>query len=202
MNELMERRRALMGGISAGARNPIYQIRNTAVASGESISTGVRAFAADLAVTILLDFTADTNPTGSTSKGSIHKLLQMGSTRELCIGKYNRTDETLSLWWMPASNSDKTALTGVPSAAGRKRFAITHAANANELQLKAKVNDGDVSSVTKTKTFAASDAILSAGYYSDPPPEVNTAGLPTGTINRLAIYDTVLSDAEIDAFLA
>lgn len=184
------------------SRTPIYQIQNVTVAAGDSISTGIAILAQNLSVTILLDFTVSVNSTASGAQGSIHKLLQMGSTREMCIGKYNRTDETLSLWWMPASNSDKTTLTGVPSAAGRKRFAITHASNANELQLKAKVNDGDVSSVTKTKSFAASDAILSAGYYSDPPPEVNTAGLPTGTINRLAIYDTVLSDAEINAFLS
>lgn len=183
-------------------RAPIYQIQNMAVVSGDAISTGVAILAQDLAVTILLDFTASVNPTGSGVKGSIGKLLQMGTTRELCIGKYSRHDETLSLWWLPSSNTDYTSISGVPSAAGRKRFVIVHPANSDEILLKAKAEGGTLFSMTKTKPFAATDAILSAGYYSDPPPEVNTAGLPAGTINKLAIYDTVLSEAEINAFFS
>ena len=173
-----------------------------AVASGDSISTGIRPFAADQAVTILFDYTANTNPTGSSSKGSIQKLLQMGSTRELCIGKYNRQDATLSLWWLPSSNANYTGISNMPSAPGRKRFAITHEANSNDILLKMRVDDGAPFSITSTKTFVPTDAILSAGYYSDPPPEVNTAGLPAGTINNFTIYDAVLSETEIEAFLA
>lgn len=194
---IIDRRRAIMS-----AKRPIYQIQNVTVSAGASISTGVQPFVANKSTTILFDFTANTNPTGATSLGSIHKLLQMGTTRELCIGKYSRQDATLSLWWMPTSNADHRTISDMPSAAGRKRFAITHHANSNEISLKMQYNNGTPFSMTATKTFTPTDAVLSAGYYTNPLPETNTAGLPSGTINKLAIYDRVLSEQEISAFFA
>lgn len=194
---LINRRRGLLS--MGGEAGLLFRRKNVEVEAGGCLDTGVAILQADLDVTVALDFTAASNPGGSTDKGCLYKLLQMGTTRELCIGKYNGGSSKYSCWWLPTSNSDCTEMNNTSPSVGRKRIVVSHEANANGLTVYTKMNDGTVYTHTYTKTFAASDAKLSVGYLSD---EGSRGGLPDGTINEISVYSRILSADEIDAFFA
>ena len=189
------RRRGLM--CMGGEPGLLFRRKNIEMQTGECLDTGIEILQAGLSVTVLLDYTSTNNPTSSSAKGSIYKLLQMGTTREVCVGKYDRANSELMYWWMPSSNKDYTTMTGVTASAGRKRIAVTHAANSNGITIYAKMGDDTLYTFTCTKTFSATNAKLSVAYLAE---ETSTAGVPNGTLNEISVYSRILSAEEIAAF--
>lgn len=194
MNEILRRRRDIIGSPKRGL---LFHKTSIEMLAGECLDTGIEILQEDLSVTVLLDYTSTNNPTTSGSPGNIYKLLQMGTTRELCIGKYNGTDSELSIWWMPSSNADRSVLTGVTATPGRKRIAVIHEANSNNITVYAKMDNGTLYTFTKTKTFSPTNKKLSVGYVAS---TTTQAGVPSGTLNVISVYNRILRSEEINTF--
>ena len=192
---MLNRRRSLLGY----GKRLLYQLRNQSMSAGSHVDTGIPVLKAGLSVTIALDYTIITNPGGGTALGALYKLMQMSTSREICIGKYNGGDSKLNLWWYPTSNSNYTQLSNTTTNAGRKRIIITHEQNSNTITVYTKMDDSAVQTFTKSSTYVPINQLLSLGYSSD---EGRTTSLPEGTLNDISIYNYIWSQDQITEFMS
>ena len=194
MNELMRRRRALMG--AKEKITPIYSLYNHAVTAGNRITTGKAIFAEDVSTTVLFDFDMTSNPT--TGYGRVWILMIVWhsgiNANALSIQKTAAAAVTLSGYYM---SSNATSLTSSKTSAGRHRISVTHEANSNTIYVKYKYGTGTTYSYTITGTYSATTGKLNFGRV-----ENGDNSLPSGTINKAEVYDVVLDSATIDAFFA
>lgn len=197
MNNILSRRRGMMGKTKE-PNHLVYSLYNQTVEAGSNrISTGVKPLASDFNLTILLDITISSNPTSGVSRlwKLIHTWNDALNGRGLVIGKYQASNTTLSVWW---NNPTNTGITGSSVSTGRHRIAVTHEAGSDDLKLYYKKDNGTLKTQTVTQTFTASPnsvTYLGAGNNDD-------NSLPPGTINKAEIYDVILDSVAINTFFA
>ena len=190
---LYSRRRTLLKMASAEPPPPsdlLYSLYNQAVSAGDYFSTGVQAFAADVSVTILLDFTLTSRPTSGNAAN--YRLIYNGTPFQW--GTRNTTATDLYYYWFNTAGYINAGVTTTDGA--RYRICVTHSANSGTVYVKTKKNTGTLQSKSKSATFSASATTLSFGNPN------STNGLPNGTINSAKVYNRVLTSDEINAFFA
>ena len=187
----------------AADRGPklLYELKNETVTAGAVIATGIKPFVAGRACTILVDFTNTTNPTTSGAVASVWKLLVAYSTARslymLLFGKSKNSGSYQKGGFQESLSSAEAFSSSNPSA-GRHRVAFTHEADSASATFKYRKGTGTIVSYTRTKdSFIADSTNLFIGGGVD-----NEASLPDGTIRLAQVWDCVLSDAEINAFLS
>lgn len=185
---------------AAGSTGPlVYSIYNRNVSDSEVIETGIKPLADGFNLTILLDITVTNNPT-DTSKAYRYCLISAGwSGNGITVLKPSQWNNGLRTRFLASTDNDDVAKI-LSSSAGRKRVVITRAAGADSI--KAIGKDGDSAQTEKTLEKGQNGSIdktseLSLGYAG-----LTGAGLPTGTITKFEVYNIILSDSDIAAFLA
>lgn len=184
-------RRRMMG--ETGEPSPLlFSIENVAVSAGDSISTGVKPFAADQDITILVDFTLTSRPTSG--NGANFKLIYCGST--FTWGTRNATTSTTALYfyWF-STTSYNNAGTSVTDGA-RYRICVTHTHASNYVYVKTKKGTNAIENKSKSATFSPSQIELCLGNPN------GTQGTPNGTISSCKVYNYVFSADEIADFFA
>lgn len=186
---MMNRRRALMWAQEES--DILFEISNRSVSAGDNISTGIKAFATDANITILLDFTLTERPTSG--NGSAFRLIYCENT-VFMYGARNTTAARAYYYWMSSGDYIDA---GVDFANGsRFRICVTHSANSNYVYVKTKKDSGSVSSKQRSATFTPSNNTLFFGWPN------NTNGMPNGTVNSAKVYNRVLTADEINDFFA
>lgn len=200
---LMDMRRALMAA-SGGGSPLIYSLYNRTVSDGEVIDTGIAPFKTGTATTILMDITIASNPTSSSSAYKYVLMRVYNSEQEkpvLCVRKPSQWSSSIRAIFGYATDNDAIGKIAT-SSAGRKRIVITHVADSKDITAIGK-NSNDAETIKTVNCvgiggggIGVSPDTMTLGY-SD-----TASGLPPATITKFEIYNTVLSQAEIDAFLA
>ena len=199
MVSLMQRRREMMLAASAPQSDLLYSLYNETVQTGDTIETGIAVLQQGRSVSIVLDFNQTiSNPTTNGANASIYKLLDVtsGGLRVLTIGKYSRSNSTVQIWWYSTANNNYTLVTSSTCSAGRKRFVITHAADSDDITLYSRMATSARQTQTLTKTFVATNSTLRLGVGD------TTQTLPGGVINKLEVYNRILTTDEINAVFA
>lgn len=191
-------RRTMLALPSAAPVGPlIYGLYNQVVADSDVIDTGVKPFANGSDCTILFDMTITTNPT-NTAQAYQYVPLCAGNKSNFSVNKPSQWNNGLRASFCNSADNDKAAKI-LSSAAGRKRIVITHVGGTKIVRAIGKAGTGEP--LEKTLTGLATytldeNAVLTFGLTG------TGYGLPPGTITKAEVYNTVLSQAEIDAFLA
>ncbi len=179
----------------------IYSLYDHPVAEGDIILTDVTPFATDM--TILFDMTITANPTNTSSSAYRYILIEVGSASNgLNVWKSSQWSNVINAVWFGKGNgygSDDATIG--KSAAGRKRIVITRAANAQGISgaLRAIGKMNDSAPVEKTITSSNAINVSEILQFGD---SATGRHLPPGTITKIEVYNTILSDDEINAFLA
>lgn len=188
----ISRRRALLAAID---ERLLYRLLDEQV-SGSFIQTGLPILSADFSFTLLLDITLDSNP--STGAGRLWKTVAVYNSRlndkGLYIGKKAASSQSQSCWW----NAVEHTLVGTVTGAGRHRYVVRHTANSDELLIDCKFNDENPVSFSFSDTFTPTDInnlMFGSGTNGD-------YSLPPGMINRAEVYNYILSNDTINAFLS
>lgn len=183
-----------MGSKSAPSADVLWSLTNHTVAAGDYIDTGIAPFVAGLSTTILLDYDQQDYTSTQGNYGSIIKYLFVSTsgTSMFAIGKYGRVGKGIYYWWMGVA---ATMIANVSSVIGRKRIAVLHEANSDDITIYIKTGDA-VKTITVSDTFVASNRPLKIGG------DATTGSLLDGTITNAKIYNRILSAAEISAFFA
>ena len=176
----------------------LYDLQNQTLTRGASFSTNINVLQADFPFTILLDITTTENPTSGTASVAKY-IFEYSATlggRGLTIGKSTAGVSSLSLWW--ESNTAQT-ITGSTVGAARRRFAITHEANSNTVNLKYKEGSGTLITTSASNTFVVETGggLLAFGA----PGEANHC-LPAGQLTLARVYGDVISSDLVDSFFA
>ena len=196
MNGILRRRRAAMA--AKKENHLVYGLYSQAIESGDYVDTGMSIWKSGQAVTVLLDFQQDVNPSGTNVYGRNYRLLYFKNTPAnktcLSIGKKNQGDNRLSCFYMAVEHD----MTNTSTATGRQRICVTHEANSKTVNIKYKKANGTLYEFSYSETFtAAPDDTFKLGASAD-----SAYSLPPGTITKAEIYDTILDSAAIDAFFA
>ena len=190
MNELMRRRRALIGQ-KKRASDILFLISNYSVTAGDTISSGIKAFDADTAVTILLDFTLTQRP--ASGNGATFRLIY-ADQNVFMFGPRDATAVRAYFYWFDRGTYTDAKVDFANGS--RYRICLTHSANSNYVYVKTKKDSGTLNSMSATKSFSASSYVLRFGWPN------GTNGLPNGTINSAVVYNRVLSADEINNFFS
>lgn len=196
MTELMRRRRALMSAAKSQGGAPDYELSNYTVTAGEMIDTGFHPFVDGGAFTVLFDMTTTANPTSGTAANWVF-LYCAPNENATYVGKGSKWVTTIRASWLIGSPQPGE---GSTSKSGRHRLAVTHLSNGQSLIVKGRDNDGTVYQMTGTSGKAYVDDTNDTLIIGGPTEEAK--GLPPGTIHSVKAYSRVLSDDEINAFLA
>lgn len=185
---LSARRRSLMGRTTDG--NILYQIENYAF-NGGYIDTGVKLCASDKDFTIAFDVTLETNP--ASGDGASFRLLRIinDSGSSYAIALYKQIGAAhFTLRYMSGVIQCGTISTD------RIRFVITHEKNSGAAGIVFR-NEANASVVSERLLgeFVPSTKNLVFGQTS------GANQLPKGKLNRVAVYDRVLSASEIRSFM-
>lgn len=192
-------RRRMMQQVAGSTGPLVYSIYNRDVSDSEVIETGIKPLVDGFDLTILLDITVTKNPS-DTSQAYRYGLISAGwSEHGIAVCKPSQWNSGLRTRYLASTDNDDAAKI-LSSSAGRKRVVITRVAGADSI--KAIGKDGDSAQTEKTLVKSRYSSIdktseLSLGYAG-----VTGAGLPPGTITKLEVYNIILSDSDIAAFLA
>ena len=198
MGNLLMRRREMILQSGTPEGPLLYSLENRTVVDGEIIDTGVAPLRAGENMTILFDMTITRNPT-NTAQAYQYVLFRIESSTRFGVYKPSQWNSNILARFCGSTDNDGTGKIA-SSAAGRKRIVVTHEANSDHIVAIGK--NGDDSSTTKTISMAStswtpsSNETLHFGWTG------TGTGLPPGTINLAQVYNTILSQEEIDAFLA
>lgn len=192
-------RRRMMQQVAGSTGPLVYSIYNRDVSDSEVIETGIKPLVDGFDLTILLDITVTKNPT-DTRQAYTYSLISAGwKDNGICVVKPSQWNAGLRMRFAASTDNDNVAKI-LSASAGRKRVVITRAAGANSI--KAIGKDGDSAQTEKTLEKGLYGSIdktseLSLGYAG-----LTGAGLPPGTITKFEVYNIILSDSDIAAFLA
>lgn len=195
MGDFLIRRSELM---QAGGQinHLIYSLENFAVSRGDTVNTGVQILnPKGMAFTILFDATLALN-SDSTTIASCQKMLAIYDNSKYIfgIGRNNAADTLQRVCW--ETNGSWSNLTGTKKTAGRQRLAITKEKNSGIINISYKYNDTDLLTFTAIYNGnKSSTATLHFGYGT------GVSTLSAGTINSAKVYNTVIDQVEIDAFM-
>lgn len=170
----------------------LYSTENKSF-SNEAISTGVALFEEEKDFSIALDISLNSLPSSGT--GSQPRVIALvnsaGDNFSLAVTVKSGTNTYFNYMGQGGAVSSSNITTG------RSRFVVTHAKNSGSASLNMRIAGGSKLTDTVSATFVATTASkkLTFGFGTG-----NNA-LPTGIINKAVVYDTVMSSAEIDAFL-
>lgn len=177
----------------------IYSLYDRVVTDGEVIDTGVSPFTAGVDMTLLFDMTITKNPTDTAEayRYVLARVKSDNSGRILSVSKPSQWNAGIRAIFFGSQDNDDAGKI-LTSAAGRKRFVITHIANTNSITAWGKSGTAETTqkTITGNTAFTASQQTLTFGLLG------TGTGLPPGTITKAEVYNTILSQAEIDAFLA
>ena len=198
MVNLLTRRREmiLQSGSSEGPL--LYSLENRTVEDGEVIDTGVAPLRAGENMTILFDMTITRNPT-NTAQAYRYVLFRIESSTRFDVYKPSQWNANIRARFCGSGDTDGTGNIA-SSATGRKRIVVTHEANSDHIVAIGK--NGDNPSTTKTISRASSGWTPSSNETLHFGWTGTGFGLPPGTIHLAQVYNTILSQEEIDAFLA
>ena len=174
------------------ATHTLYSTENKSF-SNEAISTGLALFEEEKDFSIALDISISSLPSSGT--GSQPRLIALansaGDNFSLAVTVKSGTNTYFNYMGQGGAVSSSSITTG------RSRFVVTHAKNSGSASLNMRLAGGSKLTDTVSATFVATTASrkLTFGFGTG-----NNA-LPTGTINKAVVYDTVMSSAEINAFL-
>ena len=194
MVNLLTRRREMILQSRSSEGPLLYSLENRTVEDGEVIDTGVAPLRAGENMTILFDMTITRNPT-NTAQAYRYVLFRIESSTRFDVCKPSQWNNGIRARFCGSADNDGTGKIA-SSAAGRKRIVITHEANSDSLIAVGKNGTDAATEKTITRTFTPSDATLHFGWTG------TGFGLPPGTIHLAQVYNTILSQEEIDAFLA
>lgn len=196
MGNLLIRRREMILTAGEPVGPLLYSLENRTVVDGEVIDTGVAPLRAGENMTILFDMTVTKNPT-SKEESCYYFLLFVNSRTYFSVRKPGQWNNQIRTVAFNTSDDDNNCQI-MTTAAGRKRIVITHEANTNQVTAIGKQNAGTatVKTVIGRDAFSPTTETLKIGAPG------TRQGLPPGTINLAQVYNTILSQEEIDAFLA
>lgn len=198
MGNLLMRRREMILQSGTPEGPLLYSLENRTVVDGEVIDTGVAPLRAGKNMTILFDMTITRNPT-NTAQAYQYVLFRIESYARFGVYKPSQWNVGIRARFCGSADNDGTGKIA-SSAAGRKRIVVTHEANSDHIVAIGK--NGDDPSTTKTISRASagwtpsSNETLHFGWTG------TGYGLPPGTITKAEVYNTILSQEEINAFLA
>lgn len=168
----------------------LYSLENRSFDT-EQIDTGIKLLETDHDWTIAFDANITTNPTSG--NGSAYRMVVTinhdGSGYALTAGKGTSSASNFAFGFM-----GPYITLGSPST-GRQRFVLTHAKNSGVVNVKYRKDTGNAVTDSVSGTFTATSYNLKFGHGT------TTNALPKGTINKAIVYDNVITDAEINAFL-
>lgn len=204
MGYLLTRRREMIlaGGSPAPVGPLIYQLENRVVTDSEIIDTGVAPFAPGVSCTILFDMNITTNPT-NTAQAYRYVLAYVAAPNAPGTVKHAFKFIKPSQWNgnIRAEFFSDGGTNILKSAAGRKRIAITHEANASSISVWAR-NGTDAAFSCTASPFYGQTAVATSSVMTLGADYEAGRGLPPGTINLVEVYNVILPRTDIDAFLA
>ena len=196
MGDFLIRRSELMQ--SGGQVNHlIYSLENYTVARGDTVNSGIQLFnPVGMAFTILFDATLALNKDSNTN-ASCQKMIAVYSNSNyiFSIGRNSASNTVQRVCWTTAGSW--TDLTGTSISAGRQRIVITKEKNSGILNIYYKYKEGSLLTFTSLYNGnKSSTSTLYFGYGS------GISTLSAGTINNVKVYNTVIDQTEINAFMA
>ena len=169
----------------------LYSLENRAFSS-ETITTDLNLCETDHDFSIAGDFTLTSSP--PSGNGSGYRFIALVNTAgdgySITLGKGTGSATTYAMGFMGTTTASISSV-----GTGRHRFVYTHKSGSGKANLKIRKDTGTASSYSASGTFAASTRALSLGQGS------TTNVLPTGTINKVYVYDVVMTSDQIDDFL-
>ena len=192
MNSILRRRRGMMG---VKDKTLLYNLENYSF-SMLNITIPNRFLVNDKSRTLMFDIDVSENPTTSDADGSTYRLFRCwgsGGTVNVAVGKMTRSASTINILY-PGITTTTEAITGTTTATGRKRILLTHSANSDSITVYSKMGTGALKTQTFTGTYAPSGNIVVGGG--------TTYSIKSGKVNRIALYDRIVSSNEINTFFA
>lgn len=185
------------------APNSFSKQKNITIITGTRIASDIKPYLPGKSCTILFDFNNTANPQTSGAAASTWSPIYLYNSEKenfaIRVGK-SKYDATYQKYVMQGSFSSSWSAQFNQSypTAGRHRYAITHEANSPSVTFRYLRGTGTpiVATITRS-SFVPSENYLSFGGPAD-----GTNSLPAGTVNLAQVWDSVLSDDEINAFFA
>ena len=174
----------------------LFEVSDTAISkSNPCINTEIQLLNTDIDFTILFDGTQGNAVTTGYSQRLFACISEIASWKGVFVGGGNNNGSYNIQWYSGQSLDIGVNRT---STNKRMRIAYRHEKGSNKAVVACKVNDGNINTLTISSNFISN---------GERPLYVGGAG-PTanenweGTINKCTVYDSVLSDAEINEFFA
>lgn len=172
----------------------VYELKNRTFNNDGSIDTGIAYLTTDKSFTIMCD--ADFAGQRTSEKWALFKM--MNSTWPYNGVAFTREDSSFdysTFFWM-TSRTDSHSIPLAASYVGKVKLVLTHSAGSDAMTYYVKVGKKAVVTSGLSATFRSINANLAVGG------SVSNNQSFNGTVNKFAVYDTVKSSAEINAFLA
>lgn len=178
--------------VTVSGYSPLWEIENQTVPSGSSaIDSNIPLLETDTDFTVLYDITIEGDVPTSTS---LLRIFDSTSTRySLRIGRQTSNDTRFTFTYMginqPIGNDGDIGT-------GRHRFVITHQNGSETAKALYRKEAGQLYEATISQSFTASSKNFVLGQTNN-----DAFKLPQCVLHKVAIYDTVLPESQINNFL-
>jgi hypothetical protein len=178
------------------ADNAVYTLTNRVFNNDGAVNTETNILSSDHDFTILCDTDFAGQQTGTT-----WKLLSWANPTSpyagVVVQNHNTGSKYMLVQWMTAKNVSSSS-SDIPlniNYTGRVRLVFTHTQGSNSMKYFVKIGTDEIITNTLSSSFTPITTNLAIGGT------LSGSQVFNGTVNSFRLYDTVLTQTDIDAFL-